>query len=149
VSAAELFAHWQEVRRGLQRALELLTDEQLEFVPRAGLWSLGQVARHIASAEEGWFQYAVRRQLSAWPEYTAEAYPSVASIQAVLDEVHQRTLSYLAGVEVAGLEHAIDMPWNETIPLRWIVWHVLEHEVHHRGEIYLMLGLMGMEAPDV
>jgi uncharacterized damage-inducible protein DinB len=55
----------------------------------------------------------------------------------------------LAGVEVAGLEHAIDMPWNETIPLRWIVWHVLEHEVHHRGEIYLMLGLMGMEAPDV
>ena len=26
---------------------------------------------------------------------------------------------------------------------------VQEHEVHHRGEIYLMLGLMGMEAPDV
>jgi uncharacterized damage-inducible protein DinB len=24
-----------------------------------------------------------------------------------------------------------------------------EIEVHHRGEIYLMLGLMGMEAPDV
>jgi uncharacterized damage-inducible protein DinB len=26
---------------------------------------------------------------------------------------------------------------------------VQQHEVHHRGEIYLMLGLMGMEAPDV
>ena len=23
------------------------------------------------------------------------------------------------------------------------------HEIHHRGEIYLMLGLMGMEAPDI
>jgi len=23
------------------------------------------------------------------------------------------------------------------------------HEIHHRGEIFLMLGLMGMEAPDV
>jgi hypothetical protein len=26
---------------------------------------------------------------------------------------------------------------------------VQEHEISHRGEIYLMLGLMGMEAPDV
>mgnify|MGYP001046616747 CR=1 FL=1 len=26
---------------------------------------------------------------------------------------------------------------------------VQQYEVHHRGEIYLMLGLMGMEAPDV
>jgi uncharacterized damage-inducible protein DinB len=26
---------------------------------------------------------------------------------------------------------------------------VQQHEIHHRGEIYLMLGLMGMQAPDV
>jgi len=26
---------------------------------------------------------------------------------------------------------------------------VLEHEIHHRGEIFLMLGLMDMEAPDI
>ena len=26
---------------------------------------------------------------------------------------------------------------------------VQQHEAHHQGEIYLMLGLMGMEAPDV
>jgi len=26
---------------------------------------------------------------------------------------------------------------------------VQRHETSHRGEIYLMLGLMGMEAPDV
>jgi len=30
-----------------------------------------------------------------------------------------------------------------------VVWHVLEHEIHQRGEIYLMLSLQGIEAPDV
>jgi uncharacterized damage-inducible protein DinB len=149
MNAAELLAHWQEVRQGLNGAPALLTDEQLAFVPRSGLWSLGQVARHIASTEEGWFQYAVRGLLASWPEYRAEDYPTVTSIQALLEEVHERTLAYLAGVDAVSLDRVIDLPWGETIPLRWIVWHVLEHEIHHRGEIYLMLGLMGMEAPDV
>jgi uncharacterized damage-inducible protein DinB len=39
--------------------------------------------------------------------------------------------------------------WGEPIPLRWIIWHVLEHEVHHRGELSLILGLLGKEGLDV
>ena len=31
----------------------------------------------------------------------------------------------------------------------WIIWHTLENGLHHRGEIYLMLGLMGMSASDI
>jgi hypothetical protein len=41
MNAKELFGHWAEVRDGLLRALGKLTDEQLGFVPREGLWSLG------------------------------------------------------------------------------------------------------------
>jgi len=39
--------------------------------------------------------------------------------------------------------------WGAQVSLGWIVWHVLEHEIHHRGEVFLMLGLLGIEAPDV
>ena len=51
MNAAEFFGHWRTVRRGLLEALDMLDDEQLDFVPREGLWSLGTVARHIANAE--------------------------------------------------------------------------------------------------
>jgi len=149
VNAAELFSHWGTVRRGLLRALEEVSDEQLGFVPREGLWSLGTVARHIAEAEEGWFRHIVTGEWANWPEFEDKDYPTVDSIKQVLTSVHQRTERYLATIDVADLERIIHTPWDEDIPLRWIVWHVLEHEIHHRGEIYLMLGLMGMKAPDV
>ena len=149
MNAAERFAHWRTVRRGLLDALNVLSDEQLAFVPRAGLWSLGTVARHIAEAEEGWFRHIVTGELDEWPGFTEAAYPTIASIVALLTEVHYRTMAFLAKTDVDKLDRVIDTPWDEQIPLEWIVWHVLEHEVHHRGEIYLMLGLMGMEAPDV
>lgn len=150
MNARELFGHWDEVRDGLFRALDRLTDAQLDFVPREGLWSLGTVARHIANAEEGWFRYVVTGELTEWPaEYTAEDYSTVASIKSLLADVHARTEDYLATVGTADLDRAIETPWGKQFSLRWIVWHVLEHEIHHRGEIFLMLGLLDLEGPDI
>ncbi|MCL5998836.1 MAG: DinB family protein [Chloroflexi bacterium] len=149
MNAAELFSHWNVIRQGLFQALDKLSDEQLRFVPREGLWSLGIVACHIAEAEDGWFRYVVRRELDAWPEYPAADYLSIASVKALLGEVHDRTEKYLTTVPVDALDQVIDLPWSERMTLRQVVWHVLEHEIHHRGEIFLMLGLMGMQAPDI
>jgi len=149
MNAAERFQHWQSVRRGLMEALDKLDDEQLGFVPRDGLWSLGRVACHIADAEDGWFRYVATGELDEWPQFEAEDYPTVESVKRLLTEVHHRTEAYLATLEDADLERIIPAPWGSEFPLRWIIWHVLEHEIHHRGEIYLMLGLMGTEAPDV
>jgi uncharacterized damage-inducible protein DinB len=30
----------------------------------------------------------------------------------------------------------------------WVFWHVLEHEIHHRGKVSLILGLLGREGLD-
>ncbi len=63
MNAKDVFRQWEQVRRGLYEALDKLTDAQLDFVPRQGLWSLGTVARHIAGAEDGWFRYIVTHEL--------------------------------------------------------------------------------------
>jgi uncharacterized damage-inducible protein DinB len=149
MNAAQRFGHWRSVRKGLFAALDLLEDGQLAFTPREGLWSLGTVAVHIAEAEDGWFRYVVRREVDSWPDYSPEDYATVSSLKALLAEVHGRTEAYLETLQDDDLEQIIEAPWEERFPLRWVIWHVLEHEISHRGEIYLMLGLMGMEAPDV
>jgi uncharacterized damage-inducible protein DinB len=110
---------------------------------------LGTVARHIANTEEGWLRYVAARELDAWPSLVHEDYRTVASIKALLARVHDWTTAYLATLEASDLDRTIRAPWDEDLSLRWIVWHVLEHEIHHRGEIFLMLGLLGLEAPDI
>ena len=149
MNVSELFSHWRTVRQGLYEALDLLTDEQLAFVPAEGLWSLGTVACHIANAEDGWFRYIVTGELDDWPPMEPERYPTVASLKALLEEIHEYTQSFLHRLDVADLERKITTFWGAELTLRFIIWHVLEHEIHHRGEIYLMMGMLGMEAPDV
>ncbi len=149
VSVKEQFGHWATVRRGLVQALGTLTDEQLNFAPREGMRTLGDIARHIAHVEEAWFRHWMVGKHEGPPAYTAEDYPTVESITALLAEVHARTEAYLATLDAAALDQPFKTFWGQTGPISWVIWHVLEHEIHHRGEIYLMVGLVGMTAEAV
>ncbi len=150
MNVKELFSFWITTRQHLLEALDKVTDDQLTFVPHDGLRSLGQVARHIAHAEEGWFRYAIARAYDEWPpDYTAEDYPTVAAIKTLLTDVHARTLAYLATLSVDNLAQPIETPWGEIFSLKRIIWIVYSHEQLHRGEIYLMLGLLGIDAPQL
>ena len=146
--AIELFDHWDEVRRDLLRAVDYLSDDELRFVPREGLWSLGQVICHVAGSEDGWLGWA-RGEASEGVEYRATDYPTIGDVKGLLAGVHERTLATLRELDTADFSREVVTPWGERCTLGWVIWHVLEHEIHHRGEIYLMIGLLGREAPEI
>ena len=148
MQAIELLGHWAQVRKGLVAALDKLTDDQLDFVPHEGLWSLRETVVHIAGTEDGWLRcYTANRWHQNPPQATD--YPTIASLKALLAEQHAATEAQLAGDAEALLAQHYSLPWGAQVTMGWAVWHVLEHEIHHRGEVFLMLGLMGMKAPDV
>lgn len=146
----ELFAHWKQVRSELITTIQAFREDDLHFVPFEGSWPAGRIMLHIADAEDGWLRYVITREIDAWPEgYILQNYPDKTSILNALSEVHQRTMDYLAGLEDGGLAREIQTPAGSELSLYWICWHVIEHEIHHRGELSLILGLLGREGLDV
>lgn len=51
----------------------------------------------------------------------------------------------LASLEEQDLKKECTTLRGETFSIGWIIWHVLEHEIHHRGELSLALGILGRE----
>ena len=148
MNTQELFDHWDEVRAGLVAALEKLADTQLDFTPCPGLRSLREAVVHIAGTEDGWLRFYMA---NCWHENPPKAadYPTVDSLKGLLAETHARTLVQFAQDADGLMEKVCTLPWGAHAKMSWAVWHVLEHEIHHRGELFLMLGLMGLEAPDI
>lgn len=146
----KLFSHWRLVRKGLISVIEKFEGSELSYQPYPDSWPVGQIMVHIANAEEGWFRYAVTKELKEWPsQLQYENYPARDKILAVLEEVHAKTERYLGTLTEQDLSSKILAPWDESFPLSWIIWHVIEHEVHHRGELSLILGILGKEGLDV
>jgi uncharacterized damage-inducible protein DinB len=146
----EQFAHWETVRRGLIDVIDRFREAELDYSPFAGSRRAGDIMLHIADAEDGWFRYVVTRDLDEWPsQYTLENYPDRDAIKEVLGEVHGRTDQYLDSLSTSDLDNDVETPWGDLVPLRSIIWHVLEHEIHHRGELSILIGLLGREGLEV
>jgi uncharacterized damage-inducible protein DinB len=141
----QIFSHWKQIRADLLSIFEQFDDSELAYQPFEGSWPVGQIMLHIAEAEEGWFHYVVTHELEQWPEYQLANYPRKEDIRQVLRAVHTRTEAYLAALDEAQLTEPIVAPRGEQLTLYWITWHVIEHEIHHRGELSLCLGLLGRE----
>jgi len=144
-----LISRWQQVRADLLATIDKFSDQELSYVPYDGAWSVGQIMRHIAHEEEIEIAYGLTRELLEFPaEHRAEDYPTVESIKVLLTQVHHHTEAYLEGLDDADLDRDVEAAWGQTYRLGSMVWHVMEHEIHHRGELSLLLGMLGHEGLD-
>lgn len=148
MNAAQFFDHWNKVWRDLMRGVSMLKDEHLEFRPAVPYpRTVGDILRHIISQEQGWIHYVIRRALPAWPDEGADRLTTVFAVKDEMQRVHKETMDYLATVAVEDFNRIVQVPDDGTPKLSWILWHVFEQEIHHRGELYLCLSLLGMERP--
>lgn len=146
----DLFAHWALVRRGLIEVIHKFDEAELDKRPFADSWSVREIIYHIANTEAGWIHYAARRELPAWPApYTAAEYPTIPHIVGLLDSIHSQTEAWLSTLALPDLSSVVSFGDGEIFTVQWIIWHVIEHEIHHRGELSLFLGQLGREGLDV
>lgn len=49
----------------------------------------------------------------------------------------------------ADLAESFTTPRGETFTRQWVIWHVIEHDLHHGGELYRTLGTHGLPTPEL
>ena len=149
VKAAKIIQLWGRIRAGLSATLEKFTDEDLDYIPFENGYSVRQIILHIAHEEYGEIQYGLTRKIDEFPpRYQEDKYQRLESINMLLASVHDETIDFLTNLNDHGLENEFEAQWGETRPLMDFILHVIEHEIHHRGELSLILGLLGREGLD-
>lgn len=137
------YSYW--ANRQLFEALSQLTDEQ--FVqPVAGSYgSVRNTLVHIMSAEWGWLDRCGGSPRG--PALKAEDYPTLASVRARWQEVEGNVRSFLAGLADADLDRTIE--WSlgggptQASRLGDLLQHAIIHGIHHRGQVALLVRLLG------
>jgi uncharacterized damage-inducible protein DinB len=146
---SKIYAHWGQIRADLLATMDKFSQEELSFTPFKGSWTVGQILLHIADCEDNWLHGVVRGDFKPWIFYNFSDYPTKSTILEVLDHAHAKTVSLLSELDEKDLNVKYKTPDGEAFSLYWIIWHVLEHEIHHRGELSLIHGLLRREGLDV
>lgn len=148
MNAAQFFDHWNKIWRDLLRAVSMLKDEHLDFRPAERYHrSVGDILLHIIDIENFWIHDVIQKGSSTLIDDDTSQLRTVAEIHEEMEAVHKRTMDFLATVPVEDFNRIVQVPQDGTPKLGWILWHIFEQQIHHRGELYLCLSLLGMDRP--
>jgi len=151
------YESWAIYQDLLLKALAPLTPEQLALQAAPNLRSIGSIATHMLGARARWFYQlmgeggAAFADMSAW-DREGQPTRSAAELVQGLRATWQVMRACLDRWTPEDLAHVYQDPeWTEPYPLsrQWVIWHLIEHDLHHGGEISLTLGMHGLPAPDI
>jgi len=156
VSPWNFYRGWDEYQGHLVKAIEPLTTEQLKLRIAPNLRSIGLLARHIVHTRAGWLSGLMGEggpdvaAIAQW-EYGGDV-PSTAELVRGLEVTFRAWQECLQRWTPEDMDYIFrGERWGEPYELsrQWVTWHVIEHDLHHGGELSFSLGAHGLAAPDL
>jgi uncharacterized damage-inducible protein DinB len=160
IAIAPFYQGWENYQRLLVNAVAPLSPEQLDLTVAEHQWTVSVLVRHIVTARIGWFHNWMGEGGEEVNKYTIpvlweddpEAHPTASELVQGLEDTWQMIDAALHHWTSDDMDQTFHNPWNPARPDRsrqWIIWHVLEHDMHHGGEISLTLGTHHLAAIDL
>ncbi len=148
---------WEAYQQSMVAALLPLTAEQLALRAAPQLRSIGENVRHIISTRAGWFSTALGigdedfEAYHYWqaPDSPARSAEELARGLAETWRVMQEALASFTPDDMQATVRGERRGQPFELVRGWVVWHVIEHDLHHGGEVSLTLGMHGLAAPDI
>jgi uncharacterized damage-inducible protein DinB len=132
-----------------RRIALLVPPGDLEWAPAPGRFSFGDQLRHLAGIERYMYGETVAGRPSRYPGHDRSLADGFDTVFAYYDRLHAESRALFAALPPERLLEKCLTPAGAPITVwKWLRAHT-EHEAHHRGQLYLMLGLRGIEPPQL
>jgi len=139
--------YFDSVRERTMRVVRAVPPEKLEWQHSDGVFSSGDLARHIAAVERYVFAENVLGRPSRYQGCGPELADGHANVVAFMERMHRETVEALKELGTEGLNRKGVSPQGAPVTAWKLLRAMVEHEVHHRGEMYVYLALLGVERP--
>src|SRR5690606_27111374 len=124
-----------------------IPPEHLEWAPKPGTFSLGDLVRHLGATERYMFAENVAGRPSRYPGHGPELAAGYDAVLGVFERMHAEALAIFRALSPEDLQRRCRTPGGASLPVWKWLRAMVEHEVHHRGQLYLMLNLLGVPTP--
>lgn len=131
------------------RLVRLIPPSDVDWSPKPGWFTFGGLVRHLAGIERWMYGETVHGRPSRYPGHDAALAPTYDDVVAYYDRLHAESRALFAVLDDAALERKATTPAGTPITTWKWLRALLEHEAHHRGQLYLMLALRDVPTPPI
>ena len=143
----DFLLYWPNVRARTTRLLALIPAEHVEWAPGPGRWTLGDTVRHLAGIERWMYAETVHGRPIRYPGHGRELADGLEAITALHHRCHDEAMVEFRALTPQQWTGKTLTAGDVAITTWKWLRAMIEHEAHHRGQIYMTLGLLGVPTP--
>lgn len=137
------------VRERTMRVACCVPPDKMDWTYAEGKFTLGDLLRHIAITERYLFAENILGHASRYTSHGKEFGATREAILALMERLHAESMEIFSKLTDASLqEKCVNVGGMEITRWKWMR-SMVEHEIHHRGQLYLYLGILGVPAPSL
>ena len=139
--------YFDKVHQRTMRVARCSPSDKLDWTYREGKFTLGDLVRHIATIERYMFAETVAGRASRYAGCGKELADGYEEVMEFAERLHRESVEIFSRLTPEALNGKVATP--DGAPIRAWKWlrAMVEHEIHHRGQIYLYLSMLGVPTP--
>jgi uncharacterized damage-inducible protein DinB len=132
-----------------RRVILCIPPADLEWAPAPDKFSFGDIVRHLAAIERWMYGETVQGRPSRYKGCGRDLADGFEATLAYYDRLHEESRAIFASLTPEQLAGKSVTPAGTPISTWKWLRAMLEHESHHRGQLYLMLSMRGVTTPPI
>jgi uncharacterized damage-inducible protein DinB len=139
--------YWGNVRERTMRVARYIPAEKINWTYAPGKFTLGDILRHLAVAERYMWAENVQGRPARYTTHGKELADGLQNVLMFMERLHTESVEIFAKLSNEDLQRKCVTPAETPITTwKWLRL-MTEHEIHHRGQLYLYLSMLGVTTP--
>jgi uncharacterized damage-inducible protein DinB len=139
--------YFERIRERTVRVARCIPRDQIDWSPKESKFSFADLLRHLAAIERYMYAENSKFRPSRYSGHGKELANDYDEVFQFLERAHQESMEIFRSVTDEDLQKKCTVPSGQQITLWKWLRAMIEHEVHHRGQIYLYLQLLNIPTP--
>jgi uncharacterized damage-inducible protein DinB len=148
-SITPFLEYFERVRERTLKVIKSIPPDRIDWTYKEGKFTFSDLIRHLATIER--YMYAENAQLkpSRYPGHGKELADGYEEVMAFMDRLHGEAMAIFANLTNEDLKKKCVTPGGATITVWKWLRAMVEHEIHHRGQIFLYLSMLDVRTPPI
>lgn len=138
--------YFERVRERTMRAVDRIPPERIDWTYQDGKFTFGDLMRHLAAIERWMFAENAVLRPSRYPGHGRELADGYDDVVAYMKRMHEESRPLFRSADEMA---RCTTPAGVQISVGKWVRSMIEHEIHHRGQLYMYLSMIGVPPPPI
>jgi len=141
--------YYKRIRERTNRVIEVIPPDKMDWTYKEGKFTIADIIRHIAAIERNMYAENITGNPSKYNGCGKELADGYNNVINYFNKMHDESVAIFNKLSAADLNKKCKTPGGiEITTWKWLR-AMIEHEIHHRAQLYIYLNLLNIKTPPI